>query len=394
MPSFFASRGLSRGDLSLFLNNASGLPQDGYDVRWTVFKQDGQSASGLSIPAVKAATGEYYAPWGCAKSGGCYYVRWDYSAGPGEPRQSWRQDFFVLEGSGGCCSRSTAPASAGSSIDCGAFYRDQPLGPGDLVLHVVDDDGLPTSAFLVLWTIVDCRGCPVTGRTQASPGDALGDYYASWVASVRTGSFSVKWEWMTDESSPMESVCAPFSIVNPPALFSRCGNTSLSCAQVPVKNCCPPSPPPNVIVVKETCGPVVIPRTVVLVSQTLPLSGAFTSQQAYAFAPTIRHMTFYIKYTRGITGGFPVLRLMWGNGVEEIASTTINAAFSSIDGRTATQEMRVSDLLGPMPDSDDPEFFMLETSVPGGSNTVRLLIAEGGQIGVPGTAEISLTGSS
>jgi len=397
MPSFFASKGLSRGDLSLFLTNASGLPQDGYDVRWTVFRQDGRAASGLSIPAVKAATGEYFAPWGCAKSGGCYYIRWDYSAGPGQARQSWRQDFFVLEGSGGCCSRSTAPASAGGSIDCGAFYRGQPLGQGDLVLRVVDDDGLPVLALLVLWSIVDARGCPVTPRSQASMGDAVGDYYAPWTPG-RTGSFSVRWEWMVDESSPMESVCAPFSVVNPPALFSRCGgDTSLSCAQVPMNNfnCCPPSPPPGVIIVREgSSGPAVIPRTVVLVSQVLPLSGAFTNQQAYSFSPDIRHMTFYIKYTHGISGGYPILRLMWGNGFEEIASTTINAAFSSLDGRTAAQEMRISDLLGPMPDSDEPEFFMLETSVPGGSNTVRLLIAEGGQIGVPGTAEISLTGSS
>jgi hypothetical protein len=388
MPSFFVNRSLSRGDLTLFLRNGEGLPQDGYDVRWTVYRQDGQASSGLSLPATKASAGEYFAPWACAKSGGCHYVRWEYSSGPGAIRQCWRQDFLVLEGSGGCCSTSTAPASAGSSIECGAFYRGQVLGPGDLCIQVVDDDGLPTSAFLVLWTIIDCRGCPITLRTQAVAGASLGDYCVSWVPAC-TGTFSVRWEWMVDDSSPMESTCSFFSIVNPPALFSRC--------EAPVSNFrrCPPSPPPNIIVVNGcTSGPSTIPRTVVLVSQVLPLSGAFTNQPPFAFSPAIRHMTFYIKYVHGIQGGFPVLRLMWGNGVEEIASTVVNAAFSSFDGQVSAQEMRISDLLGPIPGNDNPEYFMLETSVPGGSTTVRLLVAEGGQIGVPGTAEITLTGSS
>lgn len=415
MPSFFVNRSLSRGDLTLFLTNGEGLPQDGYDVRWTVYRQDGRAASGLSVPATKASAGEYFAPWGCAKVGGCYSIKWEYSAGPGQNRQSWCQGFFVLEGSGGCCSRSTAPAGTGASIDCGAFFRGQVLGPGDLCIQIVDDDDLPTAAFLVFWTILDCRGCPVTPRTQAVAGAALGTYCVSWVPGC-TGSFKVRWEWMVDEDSPMESKCDVFSIVNPPALFSRCWvSTSDACApcsppaafcppaavaspcEVPVirSNFCPPSPPPNVIVVKECPGgPAVIPRTVVLGSQVLPVGGAFTNQAAYAFSSAIRHMTFYIRYTQGLTGGFPVLRLMWGNGFEEIASTSINASFSSFDGRVAAQEMRISDLLGPVPNSDEPEFFMLETSVPGGSTTVRLLMAEGGQIGVPGTAEITLTGSS
>ncbi len=387
MP-FLANRSFSRGDLTLFLTDSSGLPQDGYDVRWTVYRKDGTAASGLSVPAVKASTGEYHAPWGCAGAGGCYQIEWRYSASPGAPRQSWRQGFFVLEGSGGCCTRSNAPAGSSPSSECGTFFSGQPLGPGDLCLQVVDDDGVPTQAFLVLWSIVDSCGCPVTQRAQTLCGDALGRYCACWTPG-RTGSFKVKWEWMVDEDSPMESSCSPFSVVNPPALISRCG--------VPVSNfsCCPPSPPPSVIVVKE-CGngSEVLPRTVVLISQTLPLAGAFTSQPAFAFPVGIRHMAFYIKYARGATGGYPVLRLMWGNGVEEIASTIINSSFTSFEDRVSSQEMRISDLLGPVPNSDDPEFFMLETSVPGGSITVRLLIAEGGQPGLPGTAEISVTGSS
>lgn len=218
MPSFFANRSLSRGDLTLFLTNVDGLSQDGYDVRWTVYRQDGRLASGSSLPATKASTGEYFAPWGCAKSGGCYYVLWDYSVAPGAPRQCWRQDFFVLEGSGGCCSRSVAPAGSGSSINCGAFFRGQSLGPGDLCIQITDDDGLPTTAFLVFWAILDRCGCSITSRRVAISDSVLGQYCVNWTPGC-TGTFSVRWEWMVDESSPMESKRYSFSVVNPPALF-------------------------------------------------------------------------------------------------------------------------------------------------------------------------------
>lgn len=418
MPSFFVNRNLSRGDLTLYLRNGMDLPQDGYDVRWTVYKSDGQAASGYSVPAMRATTGEYYAPWGCARVGGCYYVDWQYSEAPGAPRQSWRQDFFVL-GTDGCASSccSTAPAGSPSTLDCGAFYSGQALGPGDLCLQVLDDDGLPTTAFIVFWTILDCRGCPISPRTQASPGTTVGDYCVDWTV-CGLGSLKVKWEWMVDEDSPMESACSSFSVVNPPALFSM-GWVSSSdpchpCppatsyswpaavmaspqrCDVPRSNYCPPSPPPSVIVVRECCSPggERIPRTVVLGSQVLPLGGLFTDQAPFVFSTAIRHLTFYIKYTHGVTGGFPVLRLMWGNGVEEIASTIINQSFIQFDGFLATNQMRVSDLLGPIPEGDAPISFMLESSVPGGSTMVRLLVAEGGQIGVPGTVEITLTGSS
>ncbi len=389
MPAFFANRSLSRGDLTLFLRNAQGLPQDGYDVRWTVYTKDGMAASGHGVPASRAGTGEYYAPWGCAKVGGCYTVKWEYSASPGLAREHWCQDFFVLESSGCCvsvcCSR--APASSTSTIDCGAFFLGQPLDEDDLVLKVVDDDGLPSQAFLVLYSIYDCCGRAVLLRGQALPGSAVGDYYAPWTASA-LGTMTVKWEWMLEQDSPMESVCSDFSVVNPPALFSNCGG------DVSNFNHCPPGTPPQVIVVNGCCDDTVVPRTVVLPSQTLPLGEAFTNQAAFVIPSGVRHVAFYVKYAYGVPGGYPIVRLMWGNGTEETQSSIINVTFASFGAKMAANQLRLNDLIGPTPDTSDPVSFLVESTVPGGSSTVRLLIAEGGVPGVPGTAEITLTGSS
>lgn len=389
MASFFANRTLSRGDLTLFLRNALGLPQDGFDVRWTVFRKNGLLASGSRIPATKASTGEYFAPWGCADQGGCYHIRWEYSDAPGGPRERFTQDFFVLE-SDGCCSSicsSSAPVGPPFPIHCGAFFIGQQLGPDDLVLHIEDDDGLPSQAFLVFFSIFDCNGLPIVMRGQASPGAHVGDYHAPWVVG-RLGDLTIKWEWMTDVTSPMEATCGNFSSVNPPALFSLCGE------DMPNFNCCPPVPPPQVIVVNG-CHPAgaVIPRTVVLPSQVLPLGGQFTSQAPYSLPVAIRDVSFYVKYVRGVPGGFPVVRLMWGNGFEETQSSIINATFATFDGKIATNQVRLNDLVGPIPDDDSPVWFLIDSPVPGGSTTARLLIAEGGVIGIPGTAEITLTGA-
>ncbi len=385
MPSFFVNRSLSRGDLTLFLRNGADRPQDGYDVRWTVYRKDGIAASGLRIPATRAGTGEYYAPWGCARVGGCYYVKWDYSDSPGGVRQTISQDFFVLDGSG-CCAPCASPVSAADATACGAYYSGQVLGPGDLCFQVLDDDGLPAQAFLVFWTIFDRCGNVLHPRTQAAPGQFLGEYYAPWIVSG-IGNVLIKWEWMTDADSPFQAECRDFFAVSPPALFSMCEGELSN-----FRSRCPPSPPPQVIVV-GFCDDPVIPRTVVLGRTVLPPGGAFTHQTPFAVPSGIRRVSFYVSYTRVVSGGFPVVRLMWGNGVEETQSSIINSVFASFNSTFATNQVRLNDLIGPSPESDDPISFMLESTVPGGSSTVRLLIAEGGQIGLPGTAEISLTGS-
>ncbi len=372
-----SGNGVPPGDLTLLLRNDSGLPQDGFDVRWTVFGLDGVAASGLMLPATRVSAGRYVAPWGCARAGGCYSIRWEFSPSPGGVRQSWCQDFFVLDG--GCCPCCSPAAVQGPTAGCGAFRAGQVLGPGDLCLDVIDEDGLPASAFLVFWTIFDSRGCPVTPRTQATPGPLLGEYCVRWTACGR-GDMSVKWEWMLDSDSPMESVCDSFSVVVGPFLAAS--------SSVP-NWCCPPSPPPQVVIVQGGCHDHVrVSRVLHLPSQVLPAGGQFTNQAPYAIPDDVSKIAFYVTYTRAVPGGFCVIRLKWGNGTEETQATVLMASSTPGD-----QVMRLSDLMGPIPGDDSPIGFMLETSVPGGSSTVRLLAAEGGVVGLPGTASISLTGS-
>jgi hypothetical protein len=372
--------GVPVADLVLSLRNFDGLPQDAYQVFWTVYSKDGLPVSGSRVPASKVGTGRYRAVLGCGLSDGCYYVEWEYSGFPGSHPSHLRQEFFVLQSSG-CCSSVRCSGSAPAS--CSTFYCGQLLGPEDLVLSVTDDDGVPSQAFLVLFSIFGPCGEVVQQRTQALPSARLGQYYAPWIVS-RPGNMSIKWEWMTDSDSPMSSSCSCFSASNSD-LSTREGS-------VPNFRNCPPSPPPQLTVFKDCDGPV-IPRTVVLVEQTLPAGGAFTSQSPFSIPPGIRQVSFYIKYAHGVSGGFPVVRLMWGNGTEETQSSIINGTFSSLGSAYASNQVRLNDLIGPTPSGDDPIFFMVESSVPGGSTTVRLLIAEGGVIGLPGVAEISLTGS-
>jgi len=400
MSSFFVNRSLSRGDLTLFLRNGQDRPQDGYDVRWTVYRKDGIAASGLRIPATRAGTGEYYAPWGCARSGGCYYVKWEYSDSPGGVRQCWSQDFIVLDGSG-CCAPCASPVSAADAAACGSYYAGQVLGPGDLCFQVTDDDGLPAQAYLVFWTVFDSCGRQVSPRTEAVAGTSLGRYCACWTVGC-SGSYTVKWEWMLDPDSPLSADCSRISVVPAPAVMTLCGPPSSSTSalfcgdscEVAKFNPCPQSPPPQIIVVNGgSCESASIPRSVVLPSQVLPVGGGFTSQSSFPIPKGVRRVSYYVKYTHGVTGGYPVVRLMWGNGVEETQSTIIDASFSAFDGVLAANQMRLNDLVGPIPSDDNPIYFMIESTVPGGATTTRLLIAEAGQIGVPGLAEISLTGS-
>lgn len=417
MPSFFTNASLSRGDLPLFLRNELGYLQDGFDVRWTILKQDGTIASQIRSRAVRATTGEYYAPWACVKQGGCYTIKWEWKPGPGEPFQCKTQSFFVLDVSNFC----PCPISGASDpVDCGAFFQGQVLGPDDLRISIVDDDGLPADAFAVWWTICDACGKPVTERLPASQGAQLGQYWAPWTV-CGFGEFTIKWEWMLESDSPLEASCYSFSVLNPPALFFSAG----TCCIIRQSPCCASSvrrtsscgggsggsvivkgvsgfqpchcPTPSVtqeVIVANQCCDFEVARVVHLSNQVLPAEPTFTNQVAYPIPTRVRKIAFYINYTRGAPGGFAVVRLLWGNGTEETQATVLSAVPTTVTNVISAQAARLSDLVGPKPDTDDEISFMVEASVPGGSTTVRLLAAEGGVLGAPGSASITLTAAS
>ena len=87
------------------------------------------------------------------------------------------------------------------------------------------------------------------------------------------------------------------------------------------------------------------------------------------------------------------MRLLWGNGQEESQETLVDSDIS-ISGETSIQSMFLQELDGPTPSNNDPLNFVLETTVPGGARTVRLVAAEKGETGIPGTLIITLTAAT
>ncbi len=218
MAAFLARSDLSRGDLRLFLRNRNGYPQDAFDVRWTIFRADGQRASGKSLPATNPAVGEYYSPWCVSNKNGCYRVVWEYREEPGYPVLTKEENLFVVNissyGRGVLLTQDSVPEPGYQTFLAGAL-----LGRGDLSLFLKDPDGFPTDAFGVFWTIYNAVGSPVTGKTVAVRA-VTGEYYAPWHIEANSGDYSIKWEWLEAVDAPSESKSQRFSIINPPTPYA------------------------------------------------------------------------------------------------------------------------------------------------------------------------------
>jgi hypothetical protein len=98
-----------------------------------------------------------------------------------------------------------------------------------------------------------------------------------------------------------------------------------------------------------------------------------------------------MTYTRGAAGGYPEYQLLWSNGVEETQETMIDMDFQVLSPSTVSQDMFLQNLSGPVPDTDDPMNSIFHVCVPGGATCVRLVAAEKGVTGAPGTLGITLT---
>lgn len=420
MPAFLARSNLSRGDLRLYLTNDLGYAQDGYNVRWSIFSKDGIPASGTKIPAIKAAVGEYYAPWCSKTTNGCYDITWEFQESPGTAVEQITESFFIIEPSSYQCCPNFICGSQSTDPGCSTFFVGSLLGRGDLPLFLTNSDGVPTNAFAVHWQIFDCRGCAVVERTEATSGPNMGEYYASWFVNVLGGDFTIKWDWIEEADSPLSTKSMRFAVISPTALFYSRNGVCFSLAANPCSpclipytgssSCCPssaviphsysvpcsysPVPSPASCSMSDRCCPFEIPRVVHLITQNLPAGGAYTNQPAYEIPSQIRKITFYISYTRGVANGRAKFRLLWGNGTEETQSTLLSHDFDEYSSAISNQDMYLQDMNGPIPDGPNPISFSIETTVPGGAKTVRLLASESGMQGAPGIISITLTASS
>ena len=421
MAAFLIHRGLSREDLKLKLSNRNGYPQDASSVRWTIYAKDGKQISGKSLPAIRRTCGEYYAPFQTDVPNGNYQITWEIQDDFCDPIIKKSENFFVVDPSSytasGPIDQNAVPAS-----NMGTYLSGTPLGPGDLPLFLKDCNGYPQDAYAVFWSILDAHGKTVGYKTYANRV-STGEYYAQWQVSVCSGSYKILWEFQETSFSPLQSIKMQFNVIYPTVPFAmvmskQCSKqVSFECYPLPnlfipkvlIPTCetisycgygggssyCPPPqyPAPAPAPSGDSCCSFEIPRTIHLEPNFLPPSSGFTSQLFYTIPKSIRKITFYVTYTRGSSGGFPALRLMWGNGVEETQETLIDSDITT-SNQVSTQGMFLQELDGPVPPDGNPVSFILETTAPGGAKTVRLIACESGKPGTPGVLGITLTAST
>lgn len=425
MAAFLVRSYLSRGDLKLYLSNWNGYAQDAASVRYTIFSNDGSKVSGTKLTAIKRRTGEYYIPWITDVANGNYRIEWEIQEDWGSSYVKKTDFFFVVDPSAypyGQISPLGVPTPGQFT-----FLTGQGLGPGDLPLYLKNNSGFLQNAFAVFFTIFDVAGCPIVGRSAAGQV-GVGTYFAPWYVNVGSGDYVIQWEFQQDLNSPLESVRTGFSVVCPAAPFVlvepvlwtlSCGSYSLpACYSPPViyaravighcdpgppcffnNSCapCPPAPCPAPSPMPPFPGPsgccFEIPRIIHLGTGYLPPSGGFTNQPYYVIPQCVRKVAFYVTYARSAIGGFAVVRLMWGDGVTESQETLLDLS-TFINEPISSQNMYLQEMNGPTPADGNPISFIVEGIVPGGTKTVRLIAAEKGKPGAPGTIGITLTAST
>ncbi len=430
MAAFLVRSNLSRGDLRLFLSNSNGYAQDASSVTWTVYGRDGAQVSGRNLPAIRQKCGEYYAPWFTDVPNGSYKCVWEVTQEFGGPTVKLTDYIFVVDPSSyQYCrpiNKDAVPAPGQFT-----FLTGQALGPGDLPLYLKNDSGFPQNAYCVFFTILDCVGNHAHRRRHAQNA-GVGIYWADYFVNLCSGNYSILWEWQATQATPLKSARMEFSVVDPGApyaivvpimcgsglfsqgcqfttkpiltrvLLAQCEPCAGGCATPPLRHepCpsfippfpVPPCPPPPCPPAK-CCGEVEIPRTIHLLTQALPPSGNFTNQPPYQIPECVHKICFYITYGYGAPGGYALLRMLWGNGTDETQQTLVDHDFTA-QQPFSFQNMYLQDLEGPIPQTSATVNFMVEVSVPGGCTTVRLVAAEGGNPGAPGSIGITLTASN
>ncbi len=436
MTTFLTRSTLSRNDLRLFLTNENGYMQDAVSVRWTLYDKSGVKVSGRSLPAIKRSVGTYYAPLFADVPNGNYSVKWEIQPDFNSPVYERVEQVFIVDPSsycpGGPINSQAIPISGRFTYLSGST-----LGPGDLPLYLKDQNGYLRDAYAVFWTIFrpiqafdcnydpysklryglpchsgpkplvgpDCQEIPITPKTSAIHL-GLGEYYASYFVCLPSGDYKIRWEYQETVDLPFQSFSYGFSVINPASPISIVEPLCKFPKQVPcslgsfvpylTNNCaCSPSgilPVPMPTPSTNCCG-FEISRIVHISPITLPAAGAFTNQTSFGIPTLTRNITFYITYARGFAGGFPTFKLLWGNGTEESQEALVDLEFN-LSSPSASQPMYLQQLDGPAPSDNNPISYTLETSIPGGVKTVRLVASEKGVPGTPGTIGITLTASS
>lgn len=129
-------------------------------------------------------------------------------------------------------------------------------------------------------------------------------------------------------------------------------------------------------------------RSVELASAALPGAGAFTAQAATAIAATTTKISYFVTYTRGAAGGYPQFQMLWGNGTEEGPEMVRDTALIVAQPLGIEQGYQFR-MYGPTPSGAGAITYVIAFDVPAGATTAKLLAAELGAVGTPGTIAIA-----
>lgn len=129
----------------------------------------------------------------------------------------------------------------------------------------------------------------------------------------------------------------------------------------------------------------------------LPAGGLFTNQALQDLPAGLKQLVLLVTYTRGGVGGRPLFDIEWGTDVdttsghhELIRDLTQFAAAGAI----GQSPMFIEQNFGPTPQSNSPLKYLLQYVVPYGITKFRLIVAENGNVGAPGTIKIEFVGGT
>lgn len=133
-------------------------------------------------------------------------------------------------------------------------------------------------------------------------------------------------------------------------------------------------------------------RTELIASQVLPAAGAPTSEAfAVLTAGAFRRLSYWISYTRGAAGGYPVYYPQWSNGTDDANELLLDQTSLVVTAPVGKVNLYQEALVGPAPDNDNPLVQVIQFEVPAYATGARILVAEEGDTVNPGTIAVAWT---
>jgi len=133
----------------------------------------------------------------------------------------------------------------------------------------------------------------------------------------------------------------------------------------------------------------ITPLTAHVASQALPVAGAFTNQALAAIPDGAKRIIFWVAFTRGSATSSARFRVEFSpDDANGYRTSVINDSSFYSSGQEGNVEFYTETVEGPVPDAAAATRYILAFDIPSGSSSFRLLAAEMGDVGNPGTIAI------